>query len=48
MRSRSQVKFVEEKVKRAYYSLEKGDAAVVVSLLSHFPAVLTTKGDKVT
>jgi len=27
MRPRSQVKFVDERVKRAYYSLEKGDAA---------------------
>ena len=27
MRLRSQVKFVDERVKRAYYSLEKGDAA---------------------
>lgn len=27
MRLRSRVKFVDERVKRAYYSLEKGDAA---------------------
>jgi len=27
MRPRSQVKFVDERVKRAYYSLQKGDAA---------------------